>query len=485
MIPAMRWSRRALALTAVVVLIASIALLDWRSSPHIPLGFLYLLPMAIAGSLLTPVEVAAAAIAATAFTEAFDDFPWDVSFGIPRDILYLAAFAGAGFLMYEVARRRKLAARHLVELQTEIKARKAAEEQLEVLVGSSPAAILTVDGAGGILTANDAAHRLLGVTPGSLRGLPIHTFLPALVHVPAPGISRQALSTSMQCQGRRSNGELFHADLWFSTYLTSAGARLAIVMADTSEELRTREEASFHHVFAGSRILLSAITHEIRNVCGAIAMVHENLARDGRLAGNKDFEALGTLVLALERIASKNARRSAGAAASTDVCELLDELRIVIEAALRDEGIQLEWRAGADLPPAWVNRQSLMQVFLNLVKNSERAMQNSAKKILTVETGIENSNILVRLQDTGGGVAHPELLFRPFQEGAQETGLGLYLSRAFMWESGGDLRYKAVPGGSAFVVILAPAQQRDLEGESDNGNQAPADRRSQLVSRKS
>lgn len=468
---------------AVVVLIASIALLDWTSSPHIPLGFLYLLPMVVAGSFLTPAEVASAAVASTALTEAFDDFPWDVSFGIPRDILYLAAFAGAGFLMYEVARRRKLAATHLLQLQTEIKARKDAEEQLQILVGSSPAAILTVDGAGNILMANDAAHRILGLTPGSLRGLAIRAFLPSLVHVPAPGISRQALSTSMQCQGRRSNGEVFHADLWFSTYLTSVGARLAIVMADTSEDLRTREEASFHHLFAGSRILLSAITHEIRNVCGAIAMVHENLARDGRLVGNKDFETLGTLILALERIASKDARQSAGAAASTDVGELLDELRIVIDAALREEGIDLEWRTGSDLPPVWVNRQSLMQVFLNLVKNSERAMRNSAEKVLAVETGIENSNVLIRFRDTGGGVVHPELLFRPFQEGAQETGLGLYLSRAFMRECGGDLRYKAVPGGSSFVVILAPAQQGNRREKSGGGDQTPAGRRSQLISR--
>lgn len=475
------WPKRGLALASVLVLVALIATLDWRSAAHMPLGFLYLLPMAIAGSCLNPLEIASAAIACTILTERFDDFPWHASFGVPRDILYIAAFAGAGFLMYEVARRRNLTAAHLLQLQSEISGRRDAEEQLETLVGSSPAAILTADGNGRILLANDAAHRLLGVGSGHLRGLSIRGFVPSLVNVPEA--SRQPFRTSMQCQGRRADGEAFHADLWFSTYQTSAGPRLAIMMADTSEELRTREEASFHHLFTGSRILLSAVTHEIRNVCGAIAMVHEKLARSGRLAGNKDFETLGTLVLALERIAAKDSRQSNGPAADIDVGRLLDELRIVVEAALREEGIELEWRIEDDLPSVWANRQSLMQVFLNLVKNSERAMRDRAEKHFLVDAHSDQTQVLIRFTDTGGGVAHPELLFRPFQEGAQSTGLGLYLSRAFMRGFGGDLRYESSPAGSTFIVVLAPARERDLEDGGAGSNQSVVGRRSQLVSR--
>ncbi|GAC1414713.1 MAG: hypothetical protein NVSMB62_01030 [Acidobacteriaceae bacterium] len=72
---------------------------------------------------------------------------------------------------------------------------------------------------------------------------------------------------------------------------------------DSSEEFRTREEASLHQMLAGSRIAVSAISHEIHNVCGAIAVVHRNLSREQNLAVDKDFEALGNLLLALERIA--------------------------------------------------------------------------------------------------------------------------------------------------------------------------------------
>jgi len=60
----------------------------------------------------------------------------------------------------------------------------------------------------------------------------------------------------------------------------------------------------------------------------------------------------------------------------------------------------------------------------------------------------------VEFTDTGAGVAHPEHLFRPFQEGADSSGLGLYLSRAFLRSFGGEIRYQPVPGGACFTVSL-------------------------------
>ena len=121
----------------------------------------------------------------------------------------------------------------------------------------------------------------------------------------------------------------------------------------------------------------------VRNVCGAIALVHENLTRSGKLTENKDFETLGTLILALERIAAMDLRQSASQATRVEVPPLLDELRIVMESSLRDHGITSRWEIEDDLPQVWADRQSLMQVFLNLTKNSERAMEDQEQKELT------------------------------------------------------------------------------------------------------
>lgn len=452
----LRGSRRAV-LARAGSMIAAIAFIDWRVEGNIPLGFLYLFPMLLAGSALKRWEIGAVAALCTVLTENFDTFEWFPESGIPRDILIFAAFFGMGLFVYESVRNRQAALQHLQEIETEILARREAEEQLKVLVESSPAAIFTTNGEGRVLLANDAAHRLFAREPGTLAGQSIRDYLPALVNVSSPGDSRQAFRTVMQCRGRRRNGEVFLADVWFSTYATSAGSRLAAMVVDTSEELRTREEFSLHQLLAGSRILVGAVSHEVRNVCGAIAVVHANLARNGALANNKDFQALGTLIVALEKIAAMDLRQTADQASSIDLNSLLEELRIVIEPSLREEGVAVRWTVEPDLPAVWADRQSLMQVFLNLAKNAERAMLERPVRELTVNARSEEGRIVVQFRDTGGGVPAPDRLFQPFQQGAHATGLGLYLSRAFMRSFRGDLKYEPEPGGSRFIVELSAA----------------------------
>jgi signal transduction histidine kinase len=435
---------------------AAIAVTDWRIQGNIPLGFLYLFPMLLVGNVLNRWQIVLSAAFCTLLTELFDDFSFAFPNDIPRDILIFAAFVCMGLFVYEVGRSRQVALIHLKQIEHEAKARADAEEQLTILVDSSPAAVFTASSDGRILLANEAAHRLFGVTPGNLSGRSIHEFLPSLLNVPAPDGSHAPFRTAMQCRGYRLNDEVFLADVWFSTYRTSAGPRLAAMVVDTSEDLRNREELSLNQLLAGSRILVGAVSHEIRNVCGAIAMAHANLARSGALELNKDFEALGNLILALEKIASMELRNTTNQGASVDLSSLLEELRIVVEPGLGDQDVELRWEVDPALPAVWADRQSLMQVFLNLTRNSERAMRDRVRRVLTVRTRVEPKRVFVRFQDTGCGVSNPDRLFRPFQQQAQASGLGLYLSRAFMRSFRGDLRYEPEPDGTSFIVELSP-----------------------------
>jgi two-component system, LuxR family, sensor kinase FixL len=473
---------RRTSLLIAALMIALIAFIDARAAAEIPLGFLYLAPMLVVGSSFNRWGIGGVAVVCAWLAEFFDEFAWGPNTGLPRDLLYFTAFFCSGLFMHEVTRSRRLAAQHMRQIQDEMTARRDAEEQLKILVDSSPAAIITTSSDGWILLANDAADRLFGLEPGTLPGLPIRDYLPSLINVPAFDSSRQAFRTAMQCRGRRADGEVFQADVWFSTYVTSAGPRLAALVLDTSEELRTHEESRFHHILASSRIIIAAVSHEVRNVCGAIALVHESLARSGVLRENKDFEALGTLVLALERIAAMDLRQSASHAAGVEVHSLLDELRIVIESSLRDSGVTMRWEIEDDLPPVWADRQSLMQVFLNLTKNSERAMEFQERKELTVSARREALGVVIRFRDTGTGVAHPERLFRPFQMEAHSTGLGLYLSRAFMRSFKGDLHYEPESGGSTFVVELSPAPKESKNDSYEPRDSNIADRRPWPVS---
>lgn len=456
LLPLFQGSRRFVIFCAAL-LIAAVAFVDWRAVDELPLGFLYLLPMLMVGRVLNPWQIAGVAALCTFLAEIFDEFVWNLRTGLPRDVLYFAAFFCVGLFVWEVNRNRQIVTKHIYEIERQSEARLEAEEQLRILIESSPAAIVTADADGKVLMANEAAHRMLGLPQGELSGRVIHRYLPSLTNVCGHEATKQHFRTVMQARGQRDDGETFLADICFSTYSTNAGARLTAMVLDASEEFRTHEVSGLHQLLAGSRIAIGAVSHEIRNVCGAIAAVHQNLANGGLLSRNKDFEALGNLIVALERIASVNLRQSNDQAAEVDLAALLDELKIVVAPSLQEEEIAADWTIEPGLPLVWADRSSLMQVFLNLITNSVRALAKNGTRVLAVTAKNDGTHVLVEFADNGGGVAHPENLFHPFQAGATATGLGLYLSRAFMRSFGGELHYVPIPDGASFVVSLTPA----------------------------
>jgi C4-dicarboxylate-specific signal transduction histidine kinase len=82
---------------------------------------------------------------------------------------------------------------------------------------------------------------------------------------------------------------------------------------------------------------------------------------------------------------------------------------------------------------------------------------------LSISARCEADQVIVEVIDSGGGVAHPDHLFRPFQIEAQATGLGLYLSRAFMRSFAGELRHRPIDGGACFIVELTQASAASQE----------------------
>jgi PAS domain S-box-containing protein len=341
-------------------------------------------------------------------------------------------------------------------LKKEAVARKAAEEQLAFLIESSPAAVLTMTADGEILLANPAAHRLLGAASGVLPGRRITRYVPALGSIPSIDDTAKIFRTEMQTRGQRENGDIFLADVFFSTYSTAAGPRLSALVIDDSEHFREREEASLQQLLVGSRILVAAVSHEVRNVCGAIGMVHENLARNGSLRGDQDFEALGSLVQTLSKIASLELKQSVGpiAASSADLHEVLTDLRIVLEPHCEESEIELRWNIPRELPLVQADRHSLLQVLLNITKNSQRALETADRKAIEIAAAVHGDGVAIRIADSGPGIPAGQKLFQPLQKGADATGLGLYLSRAFMRSFRGDLRHDPTPQGCCFVLEL-------------------------------
>jgi len=268
------------------------------------------------------------------------------------------------------------------------------------------------------------------------------------------------IRTNVESKGKRLNGEIFLAHVWLSTYATAEGFGLAAVVWDASENLRDREGAGLDSMMATSRVLVGAIAHEIRNLASVATTAYASLARHEGLAEDDQYRVLGSLIEGLEKIATSGLRAaSSREAAVADLGTVLDEVRIVIEPALRESGISLVWQVEDSLPLVQADHHSLLQVFVNLARNSKQALEDAPLREVIISTAVENDVVLVRFRDSGPGVARPEELFRPFQGGAHSFGLGLYISRAILRSHGGGLRYDPEDGGSCFTVELWPMEE--------------------------
>ncbi len=447
--------------SAGILLLALIAWADVHVNDAVPLALLYIVPIVLLSTVLNRWQVGVLGILCAVVAEFADEYPWNIEQGIPRDILYLLAYESAGFYVAEFVSRRRAERLHVTALETEMEARRGAEEQLRLVLTTSSLAIVTSDPDGTILDANSSAEELFfgeSTAEASLVGRSMKEFIPSLARVQIQKEGWQQIKTMMQCQGFRSGKEPFLADVWFSSYRTSRGGRLTSMIVDTSAELRDREEGNLEQVLAGSRLAVGALTHEIRNICAAITVVQTNLlAKSPHLLGSEDFLALQKLTSTLGTMSSVELSRIKRQSASLALQPFFRDLYIIVSASLRDASISLCWNIPDDLPSVWADQQSLLQVILNLIRNAEAALKpmSQPRVVLTANQTAHGVEICVR--DNGPGVRQPEQLFNPFCTNFGKGGFGLYISKAMMLSFQGDLRYLPTTEGATFLIDLVVA----------------------------
>jgi PAS domain S-box-containing protein len=208
-------------------IILVIAVADWWTKPFVAFGVLYLFPIMLAAGFLPRWVIVLLGVGCAVLSEVFSS--------LDRSTVRLAfetlALAGCGLFVAELVRNRRLTLE--------------AQERLEALVETSPAAIVTVDERGFIELANHAAAELMAPRDGKLAGNPIAAFLPDLHHALRWEEAPQ-FRASMQCRGHRGNGESFTADVWFSTYKEGPMPKLAAIIADVTEETAVAGSNSAH-----------------------------------------------------------------------------------------------------------------------------------------------------------------------------------------------------------------------------------------------
>jgi C4-dicarboxylate-specific signal transduction histidine kinase len=281
------------------------------------------------------------------------------------------------------------------------------------------------------------------------------------------------ISTSATAWARRSDGTLVPTTTWFSIYGEGPGRHLAAIIVDTSNEVREREYAQFEQLASHDRILASAVSHEIRNLCSAIFVVASNMGRSSAISADPDFAALKNLAAGLRDLASVDLRkRTRTALTPVSLHELSEELRIIIAQDWTDIDGEMEWKVPSDIPNVLATRQGLMQTMLNLSQNSLRAVEHSEVKRLLIETLNNDRQVQLRVTDTGPGLKTQNDLFQPFRKEADGSGLGLYVSRALIESFGGELRHDPTDAGCCFVITLRAAGDEVATDALDDGTEA-------------
>ena len=109
------------------------------------------------------------------------------------------------------------------------------------------------------------------------------------------------------------------------------------------------------------------------------------------------------------------------------------------------------------------NPGQINQVFLNLLSNAAQSIEGEGT--ITIETGEEKENLIVRITDSGSGIPQAVLskIFDPFfttKDVGKGTGLGLSISYSIIKDHGGKIEVKTTADkGSTFTVILPYNEQ--------------------------
>jgi signal transduction histidine kinase len=111
-----------------------------------------------------------------------------------------------------------------------------------------------------------------------------------------------------------------------------------------------------------------------------------------------------------------------------------------------------------DLPPIEVDPVRIRQVLLNLLANALR--HTPEEGVITVEVQAQPQQMLIRVRDTGSGIAPEDLprLFERFQKGSDSrgSGLGLPIARKLVLAHGGEIGVESVVGRGTEVVVSLP-----------------------------
>ena len=337
------------------------------------------------------------------------------------------------------------------------------ERFLEQLFEALPIGVGVADPATGeMLSVNHAFGRLVGWEPEEMVGaLPPHPWWagPPNLEPESPPRARDALF-------RRRDGRLVPVEVMPLLVNEASGRPAAAVMliTDLSERRRFEQQMVQSGRLAAIGELAAGVAHEINNPLFAILGLVEFLLKEVE-EGTKPHERLkliqqtGLEIKDVVRALLDFARERSDELELVDLADVLGQTVDLVQRTTLRKEVEIVERYGDEPVVAFASAGQVKQVVLNLITNAQQAMADSGT--ITIELGRECDQAVVRVTDTGPGIA-PEIfdrIFDPFFTTKRElggTGLGLALSQSIAGALGGTLSAASPTGGGAEFTFTLP-----------------------------
>lgn len=240
------------------------------------------------------------------------------------------------------------------------------------------------------------------------------------------------------------------------------------------QQLRIAREERLLDQSQANRELIRNLAHEIKNPLGGIRGAAQLLDRE--LDRPNLHEYTQVIMKEADRLQSLMDRlltpHRLPRPALLNIHEVLERVRSLILAEY-PQGVTIQRDYDTSLPLLQGDKEQLIQVVLNIVRNAAQAM--SGKGRITLKTRVARQATLARrrykhalelqISDTGPGIAEElrERIFYPLVSGREGgSGLGLTLAQTFVAQHHGVISFETQPGNTTFTLLL-PINYSEIE----------------------